>query len=823
MPQASLFTFQGNRLATNLRCAACELSCNPDLRTNKMSGTGVLKPNFFFAGFAPGLEDDKLGQPLTGSNGRLLRELLATANIASMRECWFSNCLKCAVFDKKPAKKHWLKCSEHFRKELQEVQPKVIVALGAQAFSWLTGAAGATKFYRRSLPCILDESIPVFPLRQPAQLSHCFDQTEVNNLKATMVHDLQWLKQHVTNMLIQNAPPPTDVDYRTITTHEEVVALFAELEKHPVLGFDLETTSLFPREDDRILAAGFSWAPRQGVALPMYARGLLTPNFWEDGYVEREIEPRLRKLLLEKEVFGHNLIQFDQKWTRAKLGIPNLKITYDTQTGHYLCDEERGTHDLEQIGVLYGGMKKWKKEFQPEDTEILCNYLCKDVDALSRIRPVFEGMTTPGEKWLHENVLIPLASELFEAEYAGVRISEQALTDLENILTTKIDASEVRLRQHQAVLSFMFDTNQDFQSESPHHVRAVMQKYLGLKEFKKTDGGEFSTDKESLASYKDNAFVTDLQENRRLRKLRSTYCGQIREALHKGRVHTGFKVHGTVTGRPSSSTPNLLNIPREDTVAKVLEDGTLIKKLFLPDEGQILLQADFNQAELRCLGSISGDPQLCGIYLRGEDAHTSTAAIVYGIPLDKVTKAQRGCAKPVNFGIPYGMSEDGLIAKFVEAGGSEQEARDFLAAHKRKFSLVWRYMEDQAAQVRLHKKQTTYFGRSRRYVQIDNRALRQAYNFPIQSYASDLTLISLIRIAKAIRQMKLKARTVLTVYDSISWSVDPEHFWQLADLAHHVMSTIHFPWMRVPMAADLEAGWSWGDLKKVDLKSRKIG
>lgn len=265
-----------------------------------------------------------------------------------------------------------------------------------------------------------------------------------------------------------------------------------------------------------------------------------------------------------------------------------------------------------------------------------------------------------------------------------------------------------------------------------------------------------------------------------------------------------------------------MNIPREDTVAKVLDDGALIKKLFLPDPGDILLQADFNQAELRCLGSISGDRQLCGIYLRGEDAHTATAAIVYEIPLDQVTKAQRNCVKPINFGIPYGMSEQGLIAAFVEKGGTEKEAQDFLNTHKRKFFDVWRYMEDQAHQVRTYRKQTTYFGRSRRYVQIDNRALRQAYNFPIQSYASDLTLLCLVRIAKSMRAMNLKARTLLTVYDSIAWSVAPEHFWQLADLVHHVMSTIHFPWMKVPMAADLEAGWNWGELNKVDLKSRTI-
>lgn len=787
-----------------------------------MEGTGPLNPRYMFVGFAPGDEDDTIGESFTGKNGRDLRELLATTGISAKRECYFTNCLKCALHGKKPKLPHWKKCSKIFAEELRRVNPTVIVALGAQAFAWLTGVGGATKFYRRSFPCVLDDRYPVFPLRQPAQLWHA-DPEERTNLKSSMIQDLQWLKQHVTNMLTQANPLPVDVDYRTIRTHEEVLQLFAELEKHQCLGFDLETTSLFPDAHEQILAAGFSWAPRQGVALPLHAKGILTPFYWEDGYVEREIYPRLKKVLREKEVFGHNLIQFDQKWTRAKLGIQNLNIKTDTQLLHFCIDEERGTHDLEQIGVAYGGMKKWKKEFNTEDTSQLCTYLCKDVDALSRLRPVFEGMLTPGERWLHDNILIPLAFELFEAEYAGIRISDKAITNLEQELTEKIVRSEEGLRRHQCVVSFMLQTGHAFNSESSDHVRAIMKDYLQLKKFKDTDGGLYSTDKESLAHHKDNPFVGDLQENRRLRKLRSTYCDQIKGEIRKGRVHTGFKVHGTVTGRPASSNPNLLNIPREDTAGKVLDDGSSIKKMFLPDDGQILLQADFSQAELRVLASISGDPQLIGIYTRGEDAHTSTAAIVHEIPLEQVTKAQRNCVKPINFGIPYGMSEEGLIQKFVEAGGTEAEARNFLATHKKKFAKVWKYMEDQATQVKRFKKQTTYFGRSRRYLQIDNRALRQAYNFPIQSLASDLTLLSLIRIAKGIRELKLKARTVLTVYDSISWSVAPEHFWQLADLAQHVMSTIQFPWMKVPMAADLEAGWSWGDLEKVDLKTRQIG
>ncbi len=822
MPQASLFHYQGKCLRSDLKCTACDLANNQKLQTNCMSGTGPSGATFMFCGFAPASLDDSIGRPLTGHNGEQLQGLLAAAGFSSQRDCFFTNCVKCSPFDTKLKLKHWKACKSHFLKELQEIKPKVIVALGAQAFGWLTGFTGVAKFYRKSFPCVLDESYPVIPIRQPAQLNHCKEHSERQALENSMIQDLQWLKQHVSAIVAKNNPSLLDLDYKTIHTHEQALELFAELEKHPVLGMDFETTSLFPQPEDNILAVGFSWGPKIGRALPLFARGGLTTRFWEDGYVEREIIPRLQKLFAEKEVFGHNLIQFDQKWSRSKLGVHKLNIKFDTQIAHYLLDEERGTHRLEQVAVVYAGMKKWKKDFTAEDTLQLCEYLCKDVDAVSRLRPVFEGLMTKGEKWLMDNLLVPLAHELFETEYAGVHLSEPAIKKLEDLLTEKIDASEKELLGHPAVQKFSFLHREPFDSESPDHARVIMQEYLGLAQFKKTDGGKYSTDKEALEYHADNDFVAMLRENRRLRKLRGTYCYQLKNAMRDGIVHTTYAVHGTVTGRPSSSEPALMNIPKEDTVARVLEDGTMIKKMFLPDPGQIMLQADLNQAELRVLGSISGDKQLCGIFLRGEDAHTSTAAIVYEIPMDQVTKAQRGCVKPINFGIPYGMSEEGLIKKFVAEGGTEDDAKNFLATHKRKFSDVWKYMADQETLVRRTKKQTTFFGRSRRYAIIDNRTLRQAYNFPIQCYASELTLFSLVRIAKAAREMKLRCRTILTVYDSIAWSVAPEHFWQLAQLAHHVMTTIHFPWMKVPMAIDLEAGWNWGELAKVDIKNRKI-
>lgn len=256
----------------------------------------------------------------------------------------------------------------------------------------------------------------------------------------------------------------------------------------------------------------------------------------------------------------------------------------------------------------------------------------------------------------------------------------------------------------------------------------------------------------------------------------------------------------------------------------------------------ILLQADYSQAELRTLACLSGDAMLRQIYLDDKDAHTATAAAVYEIPIEQVSKAQRNDAKPINFGIPYGMSEEGLVAAFTaqrlkamtdeartakrpvtdteKLHVSEQAKQDglmFLQKHKQMFAGVWRFMAGEVETIRRTGKLITYFGRTRHLPDVDNRAMRQAYNVRTQSMASDLTLLSLVRIAKALRQRRLPAKTRATVYDSLLYEIEESAFWEVAELVHHVMTTIQFDWMTVPFKADLEAGHSWGELKKVDL------
>jgi len=822
MSQYSLFHRQGRRIVSGLRCTQCDLANNPDLQTNCMEGTGNRnRPTYLFAGVSPGKDDDASGIPMVGRNGSLFRQLLSEAGF-NLQDCFISNCLRCTLAGGSPKKAHWKACKHHFLRDLAQIQPQVVVAVGGPATTLLAGHSGVQRLRRKLLPLESNANFLVYPIRQPAQLFHQEGRNESIALRASMVDDLRFLKNLVGRNQIRRGADVV-LDYRTARTAEDVDAFLEEMGQVPELAFDFETSSLFPTKGDRLVAVGFSWGEGIARAIPLDARGETSLRWWLDGYLQEELLPKLREFMRRKKLWGHNAIQFDQKWSRAFLDLEFLDIDYDTQFGHYVLDEERGTHGLEQLAVLHTNMEPWKSEFNLEDTAQLSGYLCKDCDATWRLRKVFEPQLTPRKQWLLHELIIPLAKELDRVEWQGVRVNEQGFEDLDKYIRGRVSEEYEKIRSDSAVRAFEVSKNRSFEVDKHADVREVMRDYLKLKQVKTTDGGEYSTDVEVLEHYSDSVpTVAGIAAIRRLNKLHGTYVTGLREAVIDGRLHTTYKVHGTVTGRPSSSNPNLMNIPRSDTAGKVLQDANAIKRCFRSEDGYLLLQADYSQAELRVMACMSGDPSLIDIYRKGLDAHTATAAKVYGASLEEVTKGQRSNAKTVNFGIIYGMSWEGVLKKFLAAGNTEAEAKSFYDGHKRTFPCIWAWMDEQERLIRRTGEQTTPFGRTRHYGEIDNRAVRQSYNFPIQSMASDLTLISLVRTAKVLRQRNLPARVCLTVYDSIVYEIRQDAFWEVCQLVHSMMAGIQFDWMQVPMEVDMEVGYTWGDLKSIDMKNLTI-
>lgn len=827
MTQFDILSVVGGKVTDSRKCAACDLSQSPYLVTNCMDGIGPENVDFMFVGQNPVDEDDSKGIPYSGAGGDIFHSCLLEAGI-NPEHCFITNCLKCAPFGEKVKDKHWQKCKGYLVKEIRRVRPKCIVAVGAQALKWLTGMTGGDKLRKHGLPCLLDPEILVYPLKQPAAIFHAEGNAK-KTVRNEIVDDLMWLRKKSREGLL-NQSDEIATDYRVAETPQDVLDFCAELEQHDTLVFDFETVTTdylnmasFPEEGGVIAAVGFSTGIGHGRAIPLYACGIATFHYWTDEDLDGTILPAVRKLLKTKKLIGQNCIQFDQKWAQYIFGIDRLNVVFDTMLAHFLLDEEKGTHGLEALAMKYTTMQPWKKLFSSRETVKLCHYLCKDVDATWRIYEALKKQLTPQFNWLLQEVFIPMAHELSAMEFRGVNISKEALTKLGDFLTNRLKEVEASIKAIPAVQLFELEENTAINVDSPEHLSTVMERYLKLPCIEKTNKGAYSTNVRVLEALQDQPFVQLVMQTRGLSKLKGTYCDGMEKRIKKdGRIHTSFFIHGTETGRLASSDPNLQNIPREDTAGKVLDDGNAVKKIFVPTDGCVFVAADYSQAELRTLAMLSHDKALTQIFLDGLDAHTATAAKAYGIPIEQVSKAQRTNAKKINFGVVYGKTEISLIDDFIAAGTSSDDAKAFLKFHKEVFFDVWKWMDSQEALVRRQMYQDNLFGFRRRYKKIDNHTIRQAYNTPVQGSAAFFTNIALVRIAKAFRELGLPAVLLLTVHDSILAECEVGVMWDVAHTMQYIMEHLDFPFMTVPLVADLEAGYSWGSMKKIDVANRKV-
>ena len=809
------------------KCTACELSDNKLLQTNCMSGKGPTPADLLFIGKAPGKEDDGIGDPMTGKNGRLFKELLTEAGI-NPESVFISNCLKCYAGDRKLKDKHWAACKDHFLRELELVKPKAVISVGAEALAWLTGQKGLRKLRKHGLPCLQNDNVLVFPINQPAQLWHAQGSSKTR-LRAEMLEDLVWIRKRLEDGNLHKQDE-MELDYKEAETIEDVTEFFNELKQFPELACDLETAlkdfsagCLFPSDISGIASIGFSGRKGHARVFPLYALGITTYYWWEDYELEYVLNV-VKKLLTTKKIFGHNFVQFDQKWVHSEwpdIEIGSLDIDFDTMYASYLLDEEE-TNKLEDLSKIYTSMAPWKKMYDPKDTRKMNYYLCRDVDATFRLKEVFLEMMDDNLKRIQEEVAIPLGNELCRMEWKGVYIDGKNLDDLSTTLGNELEKELLAMRSIDSIQAYEAEENTKLNPASTKQLPLIFEEYLKLPCISRTEGGKYSTGAGVLEAHKNVPFVKSLQRWRGLSKLKGTYCEGVKSRVDKDSViHTTYSQH-TKTGRLASENPNLQNIPREATAGKVISNGKLLKSLFTARPGYGFIQADYSQAKLRVLAAYSLDPALTGIFVRGEDAHTATAAEVYEKSIAEVSGAERNNAKHVNFGVPYGMSEEGIVKTFIEAGNTEDAGRKFLSSHKRTFPLVWSYMKDQADIVQEQMFQETYLGRRKRYETVDKAALRQAYNFPIQSTAGELTLIALIRCGKALRKMGLDAYPLLTVHDSIVFEVELSILWEVAAITKHIMENLNFSWLTVPMVVDMEAGLNWGKLKKMNLETQEF-
>jgi DNA polymerase-1 len=388
-------------------------------------------------------------------------------------------------------------------------------------------------------------------------------------------------------------------------------------------------------------------------------------------------------------------------------------------------------------------------------------------------------------------------------EFEGVKVDISFLNDYSKQLETDAKKAEESVYQQAGVR---------FNLSSPKQLGEVLFEKLQLDpKAKKTKTGQYATGEDVLLKLAhQNKIVDDILAYRELTKLKSTYVDALPLMINRktGRVHTSYAQAVAVTGRLSSNNPNLQNIPVRT------ERGREIRKAFIPrDEKHILLSADYSQIELRIVAAISGDPAMCEAFKSGKDIHTATAAKVYNIDEQSVTKEMRYKAKSVNFGIIYGQGAFGLADNL---GISRTEAKEIIDNYKKQFANIQKYMDDTINFAREHGYVQTLMGRKRWLKDINSAnftvrgfAERNAINSPIQGTAADMIKLAMIKIHQKFKQENFKSKMILQVHDELVFDAVKEE----ADIIKPIIldcmrSALPLP-NEVPVEAEIGSGENW--------------
>jgi DNA polymerase-1 len=604
---------------------------------------------------------------------------------------------------------------------------------------------------------------------------------------------------------------------RLVTGEAELKTLAAALARAPLISFDLETTSTDPM---RAEAVGIALAIEEGTGYYIPLRHAGGPNLPEAMVVET-----LRAPLGEggPPKTGHN-VKYDYTMLQ-RMGVTVAPLRFDSMLAEWLCNPASRNLGLKELAfirlrvemthieTLIGkGAKQITMDGVP--AQAAAEYAAADADMTLRlVAPLHAELESKGQLALLEELEMPLVPVLAEMEMAGVKLDLPYLETLRARMQADMHAIEEEIHQ---TVGYAFNLN------STQQLADALFGKLGLRppdRSRKTAAGKFSTAADVLESLRhEHVVVEQVLHHRELSKLLSTYVLALPEATHPqtGRVHTSYNQTGTVTGRISSSEPNLQNIPTRS------EDGRRIRRAFIAEAGNVLVSIDYSQIELRIAAAMAKDAAMTAAFERGEDIHAATAAAVYGVKLEKVTSAMRRHAKAVNFGLLYGQSAYGLT-RSTDLTLAESEA--FIKAYFERFPGIQAYIEQTKRSAAELGYVETLLGRRRYFPELQpgshldvaarNRAEREAINAPIQGTAADLIKRAMIVLPRVITQAGLTARMILQVHDELVFECPAGEVRDLARTAVQVMEGA-YP-LSVQPRADAKAGSNWEEMEAVSL------
>ncbi len=489
--------------------------------------------------------------------------------------------------------------------------------------------------------------------------------------------------------------------------------------------------------------------------------------------------------------------------TLLERGFPADGFIFDTALAAYDLDATRGDYKLDDVFSQYCGAQiGYADEARIGKEAAERAALLAQSAAVAALYAVLPGkLRECGMEKLYYEIELPLCAVLARMETRGVLVDQMALVAFGNMLELGIEKDQADIFRY---------AGQEFNINSPKQLGEVLFERLGLPPVKKTKSG-YSTNAEVLEKLKSrHPIIEAILDYRTLTKLKSTYAdGLVKEIADDGRIHTTFQNMVTATGRLSSTEPNLQNIPVRT------ELGSEIRKMFMPKDGWVFVDADYSQIELRVLAHIAEDAHMQNAFTSGMDIHTATAAQVFHVAPEYVTPLMRRHAKAVNFGIVYGISEFSLAE---DIGVTRKEAKAYIENYLQNYAGVREYMKNIVAQAKQDGFVTTMFGRRRNLPELKSSNFnirsfgeRVALNTPIQGTAADIIKLAMIHVDKTLREQKLQARLVLQVHDELIVECPIEEREQVTALLTEQME--HVAKLSVPLLAEAKSGASWYEAK----------
>jgi len=590
----------------------------------------------------------------------------------------------------------------------------------------------------------------------------------------------------------------TDKNYILINTIEAVQSLAKRISTCKSFCFDTETDGLDSLQCRLV-----------GLAIACQAK----ESFYIHFPVNKEDTIQWLKLLAP--VFGDEKIEkvaqnlkFDAK-ILLSYGITLKGKLFDTMLAHYILEPEM-RHNLELMATSYlnynmvsyedlVGKNQTIADIHPEKVK---DYACEDADITLQLKELFaKKLKKQNLESLFETIEMPLVPVLASMETAGIRVDIPFLQQYSTVLQKQVENTQKEIFNL---------ANEEFNIASPKQLGTILfEKLRIIENAKLTKSKQYQTGEEVLQKLEHkHPIVKKILEYRGLTKLKSTYVDAFPNLVNPvtGRIHTQFNQAVTATGRLSSSNPNLQNIPIRN------EEGRKIREAFIPaDDEHILLAADYSQIELRLVAALSGDESMLDAFYNGDDIHAATAAKIYNVDIENVTREMRRNAKSVNFGIVYGISAFGLSEQLNIA---RKEATNIIEQYFTKYPKIQQYIDNQVAFARQHGYVETLMKR-RRYLRNINSANgnlrgfdeRNAINAPIQGSAADMIKAAMIAIFNEIQSRKLQSVMILQVHDELVFDVVRSELEQMQEIVRHQM--VSAMTLAVPIEIDMKAGGNW--------------